>query len=539
MHFRTLLTHNRIAIAEKILKISRKMCDNAKPVLKEDQKLVRSAQTQHGTKENAESILVFKENHVAEKVSDTSGAWNEDFHVIESSQMQKFDKNPEEPEQKRKPSTTNDPRPPKKKRVKADFMNRDRPGYTEDRFDETSYYFENGLRKVYPYFFTFTTFTKGRWVGENIMDVFTREFRAYPIEKYNKTIQDGKLTVNDKKVTEDYILQHNDFLSNTVHRHELPVVAQKIEIVHLDDDVCIIDKPASIPVHPCGRYRHNTVVFILAKEYNFKNLKPIHRLDRLTSGLLMLGRNVNRAREMQRHIDQREVQKEYVCCVEGEFPSTPITCAEPIEPMSHKIGISRVSKSGSDKGKECQTFFELLRYDSKSNTSIVICKPRTGRMHQIRVHLQYLGFPIVNDPLYNHTVFGPTKGKDGDFGGQTDDELIARLIEIHNAENFLGIEGDEDLAKLKIEAENVEKSKNPNDKSCQTGYEAPDSTFDPAKMTSDENCLECKMVFKDPNPEQLVMYLHALKYTGPDWHYETKLPYWAQEGFEYPLKKVQ
>ena len=76
----------------------------------------------------------------------------------------------------------------------------------------------------------------------------------------------------------------------------------------------------SFQVHPCGRYRHNTVVFILAKEYNLKNLRTIHRLDRLTSGLLMFGRNPKKARDMEQQIRNRQVLKEYVCRVEGEFP---------------------------------------------------------------------------------------------------------------------------------------------------------------------------------------------------------------------------
>lgn len=73
-------------------------------------------------------------------------------------------------------------------------------------------------------------------------------------------------------------------------------------------------------VHPCGRYRHNTVVFILAKEYNLKNLRTIHRLDRLTSGLLLFGRSPKKARQMEHQIRNRQVQKQYVCRVEGEFP---------------------------------------------------------------------------------------------------------------------------------------------------------------------------------------------------------------------------
>lgn len=79
-------------------------------------------------------------------------------------------------------------------------------------------------------------------------------------------------------------------------------------------------KTLILKVHPCGRYRHNTVVFILAKEYNLKNLRTIHRLDRLTSGLLLFGRSPKKARQMEHQIRNRQVQKQYICRVEGEFP---------------------------------------------------------------------------------------------------------------------------------------------------------------------------------------------------------------------------
>lgn len=79
-------------------------------------------------------------------------------------------------------------------------------------------FLSTGLRKVYPYYFTFTTFTKGRWVGEKILDVFAREFRAHPAEEYERCIKAGTLTVNYEKVPIDYKLKHNDLLANIVHR---------------------------------------------------------------------------------------------------------------------------------------------------------------------------------------------------------------------------------------------------------------------------------------------------------------------------------
>uniref|UniRef100_A0A182LSB0 Pseudouridylate synthase RPUSD2 n=1 Tax=Anopheles culicifacies TaxID=139723 RepID=A0A182LSB0_9DIPT len=314
----------------------------------------------------------------------------------------------------------------KKAKLETKALKAKRPGFTDERYHETSYYIENG-----------------RWVGEKILDVFAREFRAHPAEEYERCIKAGTLTVNYEKVPTDYRLKHNDLLANIVHRHEVPVTSQPITIVHMDDDIVVVNKPASIPVHPCGRYRHNTVVFILAKEYNLKNLRTIHRLDRLTSGLLLFGRSPKKARQMEHQIRNRQVQKEYICRVEGEFPDGIIECKEPIEVVSYKIGVCKVSP----KGKECTTTFQKLGFNGSS--SVVLCKPLTGRMHQIRVHLQYLGYPVVNDPLYNHDVFGPAKGRGGDIGGKSDEQLVKDLINIHNAENWLGIDGDSELSMFK------------------------------------------------------------------------------------------
>ena len=503
----------------------------------------------------------------------------------------------------------------------------DRPGYGQEKYDETSYYFDpvKKLRRVYPYYFTFTTFSKGRWVGETIYNIFSREFRAHSPEEYRRSIEAGSLTVNGNQVEPEYVLQHNDMLANIVHRHEVPVTSDDIEIIHMDSDLVVVDKPPSIPVHPCGRYRHNTVAYILAKEKGLRFLKTIHRLDRLTSGVLMFGKTAEKAHEMEQQIRSRTVRKVYVCRVEGEFPNCQkyqetssesvaystngtkgISCLLPIEVVSHKIGVCRVSLQG----KPCQTDFERLSYNGK--TSVVLCRPHTGRMHQIRVHLQYLGYPIVNDPLYNSIAFGPLKGKGGDIGGKNDQELINELIRLHSAENWVDSEMDncetstpktfhstdssfkeghaknngdlglnaileqpdieskyEDTVKgykndRPIEPETLDShSKSSNDKKllenaattpglqnlCQIEMDGQatslatsqnpenievnyiQNVLDKSKLIIDPGCKECSMNFSDPTPEELVMYLHAYKYSGDNWSFETKLPKWADENW--------
>ncbi|XP_050431168.1 pseudouridylate synthase RPUSD2-like isoform X2 [Adelges cooleyi] len=407
-------------------------------------------------------------------------------------------------------------------------------------YNETSYYFENGLRKVYPYYFTFTTHTKARWVGRTLLEVFGNEFRAHSSEEYEDHIKKGSLTINNERVSTDYVLKHNDLLSNIVHRHEVPVTSDPIDIIYLDKNIVVVNKPASVPVHPCGRYRHNTMVFLLAKEHNLKDLKTIHRLDRLTSGVLMFGRTQSMAQKLEEQIRNRVVEKQYVCRVEGEFPES-VECEEPIEVVSYKIGVCKVSP----KGKVCSTSFKLIGYNKESNTSIVKCSPHSGRMHQIRVHLQYLGYPIKNDPLYNDTIFGPEKGRGGDFG-KTDEQLIKELIFTHNAENWsenekdsLSLSTNDNSIKPDLVTSNTDRKQEldpcrTRDVCTQTDYEPPDSTFDPIKLSVDPYCKECKTRYRDPKPKDLIMYLHAYQYSGPDWKYETVMPAWADVNWKEP-----
>ncbi|CAG0917437.1 unnamed protein product [Notodromas monacha] len=375
-------------------------------------------------------------------------------------------------------------------------------GFEIGKFFETDYYFECGLRKVYPYFFTFTSHAKGRWVGRTMRDVFAKEFRLLSPELYEKQAALGRTMVNYKKVDLDYTIQNNDIISNLVHRHEMPVTDKPLKIVHSDDDVLVLDKPSSIPIHPVGRYRHNTVLWILARDYGMSGLHTVHRLDRLTSGVLIFARKLETARMLEDQMRSRELKKEYLCKVVGKFPSN-VVCDKAIKTISHKIGLCRVA----DDGKKCETEFQRLTHDPETETSIVLCKPKTGRMHQIRVHLQFLGHPIVNDPLYNCSSFGPKIGANGDFGGVTDDELIDKLIHKHNAENWLI---DEEHPINDIQEDNICFAS----RGVQTSEAIEDVSRDFVldKMSCDPFCLECKRKYKDPTEEELSMCLHALRY---------------------------
>ncbi|XP_053545742.1 pseudouridylate synthase RPUSD2 [Bombina bombina] len=427
-----------------------------------------------------------------------------------------------------------------------------RPGisFGDQHFQETESYLEHGLRKVRPYYFDFETYCKGRWVGKTLRQVFSSEFRVEPIEYYERATELGRLRLNEEPVKDlDIVLKNNDFLRNTVHRHEPPVTAQPLHILVENDEMVVVDKPSSLPVHPCGRFRHNTVIFILGKEHNLKELHTIHRLDRMTSGVLMFAKTLEVSKKIDEQVRERQLEKEYVCRVCGEFPEEEVTCEEPILVVSYKIGVCCVDP----KGKTCKTVFQRLSYNGKS--SVVKCFPYTGRTHQIRVHLQYLGHPIVNDPIYNTEAWGPNKGKGGHIG-KTNDELLKSLMEEHKSKHHFDIlDIPEDLG-LNIESKNNEGQQSiiqPTVTDCTesqplVGTETLGSSRSLAvplvsqetevKCSNQEEsiqgskdilCGECRIVRPDPSPKDLIMYLHALRYKGTEFEFSAAMPVWAKK----------
>ncbi|XP_028677293.2 RNA pseudouridylate synthase domain-containing protein 2 [Erpetoichthys calabaricus] len=461
-----------------------------------------------------------------------------------------------------------------------------------EHFQETSYYFEGGLRKVRPYYFDFKTYCKGRWVGKTLLEVFSSEFRAETIEYYEEAARIGRIRLNEQPIKDLRItLKHNDFMKNTVHRHEPPVCAQPLEILAQDDDLVIVNKPASLPVHPCGRFRHNTVIFILGKEHGISGLHTVHRLDRLTSGVLLFARTLEASQKLDQLVRDRQLEKEYVCRVRGVFPEEEVICEEPILVVSYKVGVCRVDP----KGKPCRTVFQRLSTNGRS--SVVRCLPLTGRTHQIRVHLQFLGHPILNDPIYCSEAWGPEGGKGGQVN-LSNEELLRALIVEHRAKESLHLldltEGDLDekgepqrndcptetgiTDKGSVPHLTLDTSYNTGSQGeklganckiadCSVSSEEPASLNDmqngagneqffetslntkcfnlpsePEKVDTDSSvdrvqntvtkdplCSECKIVRKDPTEKELIMYLHALCYKGPDFKYSTELPAWARE----------
>ncbi|CDH15361.1 probable Bifunctional protein RIB2 [Zygosaccharomyces bailii ISA1307] len=359
---------------------------------------------------------------------------------------------------------------------------------------------DGSLRRISPYYFTYKTFCKLRWRDRNLFEVFVDEFRDRDRGYYEKTIARGSVYLNDTPADLKSIIRNGDLIRHQIHRHEPPVTSRPIKVVYEDANLLVIDKPNGIPVHPTGRYRFNTITKILEKKLG-QTVHPCNRLDRLTSGLMFMAKTPKGADDMADQLKAREVSKEYVARVVGNFPSGEIVVDNPLKSLEPKLGLNVVCSMEDEGAKHAKTVFRKVSYDGQ--TSIVKCKPLTGRTHQIRVHLQYLGHPIANDPIYsNPKVWGPQLGKNGqaDF-----DKVISSLNAIGRSES----------AQSWLHGESE------------------------GELMSEEKCPVCETnLFTDPGPNDLDLWLHAYSYESTElnpqtgqkkWSYETEFPDWVLE----------
>ena len=261
---------------------------------------------------------------------------------------------------------------------------------------------KNGLRYLEPYEYVFNAHVKGRWVRRTLLEVFTKEFIAFPAEYYKTAIESGKITVNGKTVATDYILDHNDLITHTTTCQENPVSGDPIDVVFESTELLVVSKPSSIPIHACGGYRQNTLVAILADERSCSEFLPAHRIDRLTSGIVILGKGVQITREISKLIGEskkEKVSKEYLAlakgCVKGK-----VVVRGYIACIDLRVGKYVFSETETPASKYSETEIVPIHFCKERDETLVSCFPITGRTHQIRLHLQGIGHPIVNDICY-------------------------------------------------------------------------------------------------------------------------------------------
>jgi RluA family pseudouridine synthase len=167
-------------------------------------------------------------------------------------------------------------------------------------------------------------------------------------------------------------------------------------VLHLDEAVLVVRKPAPLPVHPCGRFNRNTLVWLLAEAGREAGLKPrpAHRLDANTAGLMVLTLTREAARDVQGQFARGEVGKLYLAEVAGLTAPGSFDCRVPLEREPTTIGGRRTAESGLSAESRFRTLAHL------DGRSLLAAVPVTGRTNQLRAHLWHLGTPVIGDRYY-------------------------------------------------------------------------------------------------------------------------------------------
>lgn len=217
-------------------------------------------------------------------------------------------------------------------------------------------------------------------------------------------IKEGFVTVNGKQVKSNYKCQSGDVIRITVPEPvPLEVVPEKmdLDIYYEDEDVLVVNKPRGLVVHPAPGHERGTLVngiLYYCKDLSGINgiIRPgiVHRLDKDTTGLLVVAKNDRAHEKLAEQFQMQAVVRKYVALVHGEISESHGTIEAPIgrDPRDRK------KMAVTEKGKPAVTAFRVL--ERFSGYTLVECQLETGRTHQIRVHMKFIGHPVAADPQY-------------------------------------------------------------------------------------------------------------------------------------------
>ena len=228
-------------------------------------------------------------------------------------------------------------------------------------------------------------------------------------------IKDGAVSVNGEKGKANYKCRLNDTIELTIPEPEpLEVVPEDmdLDIVYQDEFVIVVNKPAGMVVHPAPGSMNGTLVNGLMAQINDLSgingvLRPgiVHRIDKDTSGLLMVAKNDLAHESLVNQLVEKTVTRRYIALVHGIIPHETGIIDAPIGRDSK----DRKKMAVVEGGKHAVTHFKVLK--RFKDFSLIECRLETGRTHQIRVHMKYIGYPLAGDPQY-----GPRKTLETNHG---------------------------------------------------------------------------------------------------------------------------
>jgi len=240
--------------------------------------------------------------------------------------------------------------------------------------------------------------------GGGRIDLFILEKQPHLSRSYvQKLSKQDKILVNGKPAKPSHKLKAGDKIVLQYDPSEdIKIPEIDLPIIYEDDDLLVIDKPAGVLPHSKGNFNPEATVasFIQGRSKKLGDGRDgiVHRLDRATSGVMIVAKSPEAQAFLQKEFASRRAHKTYVAIIEGHLKPVEAVIDMPIERNPKKPSTFRVGSNG----KPAQTTYKALK--SVANYDLVELKPRTGRTHQIRVHMSKMGHPIVGDTLYKGIV---------------------------------------------------------------------------------------------------------------------------------------
>lgn len=229
-----------------------------------------------------------------------------------------------------------------------------------------------------------------------------RRFPYRSRTQWGAAVRSGRIRLNGRVCRPSHPIRTGDVIDYIIHRQAEPAVNFDIRTVFEDEDLLVIAKPADIPVHPSGRYFKNTVLSKLLADRGETLDRPgvriVHRLDRETSGVLLFAKSVEAARRLGPQFEKRTARKAYLALVYGVPKVDAFSDRRPLGRNTHSQIRKSVGVVDEGEGWSAHTDFEVAARGE--DHALLIARPRTGRLHQIRVHAQASGFPVVGDKMY-------------------------------------------------------------------------------------------------------------------------------------------
>lgn len=243
--------------------------------------------------------------------------------------------------------------------------------------------------------------------GQQLLDFVSQRFTYRSREEWQAELAAHRFLLNDDEARPDYILAQGDRLVYLMPALVEPPVDSNYTVLYEDADLLVIDKPAPLPCHPGGRFFAHTLWAMLKENHGLDEPRLVNRLDRETSGIVLVAKNKAAARLCQEQFAQRRVEKVYLVMVEGDFSDTsaPVEAPgwlgpDPNSAVRKKMRFYPEQKNAPPGAVESSTTFRRISGTPDASLSLLEARPHTGRCHQIRATLLHLGFPVVGDKLY-------------------------------------------------------------------------------------------------------------------------------------------